>query len=122
MTTAEDPRLKKTTWREYSTIDDMADLEKIQRSSGELEYIALEKVDGCNIAFETDGIAIEYFSRKQRLEKHSKFVGRTTPVEAMSRYHDFVLNLSRLCVAHFRAARIVVYGEYFGGGHGRCHM
>ena len=111
-------RLKTYTWREYSSIDDMENVEKVRRNSEGLEYIALEKVDGSNFAFETDGKAIEYFSRTRHIEKHENFVGKTKPIEAMRQYHVFVSELFRLCAAHLPAANnVVVYGEYFGGWH-----
>ena len=33
------------------------------------EYIAFDKVDGCNFAFETDGTAMECFSRHLRIDR-----------------------------------------------------
>ena len=42
--------LKRITWQEYSSIDDMADVEKIRRSCGELEP-TVGNTDGCGFRY-----------------------------------------------------------------------
>jgi len=107
-------------WTRYPSIND-ADLDqvdKVRREAGlAVEFVALEKVHGSNFAFETDGRGIEYYSRSKRLGKDEKFVGRSTPVGAMSRYHDMVLEAFRILTGSMTApvGSIVIYGEYFGG-------
>ena len=91
----EDSRLKKTTRREYSSIEDMTDMEGAQQRRTGIHCVG--KMDGCNFAFETDGAANEYFSRLQRIDKHKSFVGKTTLVKAMRQYNGFVFELFRFC-------------------------
>ena len=91
----EDSRLKKTTRREYSSIEDMTDMEGAQQRRTGIHCVG--KMDGCNFAFETEGAANEYFSRLQRIDKHKSFVGKTTLVKAMRQYNGFVFELFRFC-------------------------
>ena len=101
-------------WQTYPTIDDMVDVEKIRRNAAGLECVAVEKVDGSNFAFESDGTTVLYYSRSQRIEQHENFAGKVAPHAAMHAYHDAVLELFRVCGVK---RSVVVYGEYFGGWH-----
>ena len=49
----------------YPTTDDMLAVEKIRRATSGLECVALEKVDGKNFAFETEGKSVKYYSRRK---------------------------------------------------------
>ena len=109
-------------WREYPSIDDKVDLDKILRNSkGIWEFVAIENVDGCNFAFECTGDAenILYYSRKKRIDHHANFVGKIAPRDVMHVYHEPVVRLYQNCRA---LESVVLYGEYFGGWHpgGKC--
>ena len=54
-------------WQSYPSIDDAVAVEKIRRNTFNLECVALEKVDGSNFAFETNGDIIQYYSRNKAL-------------------------------------------------------
>lgn len=106
-------------WRQYPSINgvELEQVEKIRlavQGKG-IEFVAVEKVHGSNFAFETDGQSISYFSRTRRLVPEEKFVGRSAPADAMSRYHKAVAETFRLCSSFWGARHVVVYGEYFGG-------
>jgi len=83
----------------------------------DIEFIAVEKVHGSNFAFETDGRGIQYYSRSRRLDPTEKFVGRTSPGDAMQQYHAAVLETFRLCSSESSGPinNVLIYGEYFGG-------
>jgi Rnl2 family RNA ligase len=105
---------------------DLEQVEKIRREvrgSPADEFVALEKVHGSNFAFEIDGDAgnITYFSRNRRLDARERFVGKTAPYEAMSRYHGAVVKAFQICQEAAAALgsadveSVIIYGEYFGG-------
>ena len=74
-----------TMWCRYPDIDQASEhhINKINttvRSEGsDAEFVVLEKVDGNNFAFETDGRVVTYFSRERQLDKDANFVRKTHP-------------------------------------------
>ena len=107
-------RVCEAMWQKYPTIDDTVDVEKIRRSAAGLQCVAVEKVDGSNFAFESDGREVIYYSRNRRIEFHEPFQGKVAPYAAMHGYHSAVVELFRISGVK---RSIVVYGEYFGGWH-----
>lgn len=108
-------------WAKYPSINDvdLQQVEKIRHAvhGTDIEFVALEKVHGSNFAFETDGGAVSYYSRNRRLDAQERFVGKTAPAAAMSRYHNAVAAAFWICRSEVSrgAASVVIYGEYFGG-------
>ena len=61
-----------------------------------MEFEALEKVDGSNFSFSTDGSTIDYFRRNDRLDKDANVIRRTPASSAMQPFEEMVIRASQL--------------------------
>eukprot|EP00930_Biecheleria_cincta_P069157 TRINITY_DN56933_c0_g1_i1.p1 TRINITY_DN56933_c0_g1~~TRINITY_DN56933_c0_g1_i1.p1 ORF type:complete len:428 (-),score=75.45 TRINITY_DN56933_c0_g1_i1:48-1286(-) len=115
-----DERIK-SAWRKYHSIESTSDLTTLQgirmevaaKLGARCEWVASEKVHGCNFCLETDGMAVEYASRSNKLGDGAGFMNASV---IMPKYHSYAQKAFQLAKEqHPGLGKLLIYGEYFGG-------
>lgn len=93
----------------------LGDDEAAYRALAHVEWIATEKIHGANFCLATDGAAIRAAKRKAFLDDDEDFFGHRAMLD---RNAEAVRRVFALAHARDpRIARVLVYGELFGGGY-----
>ena len=93
----------------------IGDDEAAYRALAHAEWIVTEKIHGANFCFITDGVETRAAKRKAFLDADEDFFGHRAMLERNAEAARSVFTLARARDA--KIARVVVYGELFGGGY-----
>ena len=65
---------------------------RVESKSADVQFVVLEKADGANFAFVTNGYEVQYWSREVQLDKDANFIRKNAPA------HEFYA--FAVCVNH----------------------
>ena len=52
---------------------------RVESKSADVQFVVLEKADGANFAFVTNGYEVQYWSREVQLDKDANFIRKNAP-------------------------------------------
>lgn len=93
----------------------IGDDEAAYRALAHVEWIVTEKIHGANFCLVTDGVEIRAAKRKAFLDPDEEFFGHRAMLERNAEAVRRVFALAR--ARNPQIARVLVYGELFGGGY-----